>query len=65
MGMKHLGNCGHVHSRGWRVESVNSVEVKERPADKSRVFQGEKESLPGIRGMVAKRMPSLFNPSNM
>jgi hypothetical protein len=44
---------------------VNSVEVKELAVGKSHVVQGEMESLPGIRGTVAKRMPSLFNPFNM
>lgn len=57
--MKRPGSCGRDHSRDWRVESANSDEVKERPVDRSRrVVLGERESLPGIRGMVAKRMPS-------
>jgi hypothetical protein len=61
MGMMRPGSCGRDRSRDWRVESANSDAVKERPVDKShRVVLGEmeRESLPGIRGMVAKRMPS-------
>jgi hypothetical protein len=60
MGMKRLGSCDRDRSRDWRVESAkNNDAVKGRPVDSSRrVVLGEKESLPGIRGMVAKRMPS-------
>jgi hypothetical protein len=61
MGMTRPGSCGHDHSRDWRVESANSDVVKERPVDRSRrvvLGERERESLPGIRGMVAKRMPS-------
>lgn len=61
MGMKRQGSCGRGRSRDWRVENANSDAVKERPVGSSRrvVLEGrERESPPGIRGMVAKRMPS-------
>lgn len=59
MGMTRPGSCGRDRSRDWRVENANSDAAKGRPVDRSRrVVLGERESLPGIRGMVAKRMPS-------
>ena len=61
MGMTRPGSCGRDRSRDWRVENANSDAVKGRPVDRSRrvvLGETERESLPGIRGMVAKRMPS-------